>query len=68
MRGKSEPSPERNSIQTLVATRQNGEWRIATFQNTRMRPIGRNVLSVLLWMITDWLWKIFRLNRRITDE
>jgi uncharacterized protein (TIGR02246 family) len=59
MRGESEPSPERNSIQTLVATRQNGEWRIAAFQNTRMRPIGRNVLSVLLWMITDWLWKIF---------
>jgi uncharacterized protein (TIGR02246 family) len=38
MKGKHEPSPERDSIQTLVATRQDGEWRLAAFQNTRVRP------------------------------
>ncbi len=42
MRGKSVPSPERDSIQTLVATKRAGEWRLAAFQNTRVRPIGRN--------------------------
>jgi uncharacterized protein (TIGR02246 family) len=37
MRGKSEPSPERDSIQTLVVTRQEGEWRLAAFQNIAVR-------------------------------
>ena len=34
MPGKSEPSPERDSIQTLVTVREAGEWRLAAFQNT----------------------------------
>jgi uncharacterized protein (TIGR02246 family) len=68
MRGESEPSPERDSIQTLVVTRQNDEWRIAAFQNTRIRPIGRNPLSFLVWAFSDWLWGIFRLNGRTTYE
>ncbi len=67
MRGKAEPSPERDSIQTLVATRQGGEWRIAALQNTRVR-IGRNAVTFLVWAFTDWLWKIFRLNKRTTYE
>ncbi len=67
MRGKSEPSPERDSIQTLVATRQGGEWRIAALQNTRVR-IGRNAVTYLVWAFTDWLWKIFRLNKRTAYE
>lgn len=33
MRGKHAPSPERDSIQTLVATRTDGAWHLAAFQN-----------------------------------
>jgi uncharacterized protein (TIGR02246 family) len=68
MKGKHEPSPERDSIQTLVATRQDGEWRLAAFQNTRVRPIGRNAVAFLIWTLSDWLWKIFRLNKRAAHE
>ncbi len=65
MRGKTKPSPERDSIQTLVATRQGSEWRLAAFQNTRIRPIG-NAVTFLVWALTDWLWKVLRLNKRTT--
>jgi uncharacterized protein (TIGR02246 family) len=58
MRGKSKPSPARDSIQTLVARRKDGEWKLAAFQNTRLRPMGRSFASVLLWSFTDWLWKL----------
>lgn len=59
MRGKSRPAPERDSIQTLVAVQRGGEWHLAAFQNTRVRPMGRNARSALLWLFTDWLWKVF---------
>jgi uncharacterized protein (TIGR02246 family) len=62
MRRKSAPSPERNSIQTLVATKRDGEWRLAAFQNTRVRPIGRNAGGTFVWLFSDWLWKLFRPN------
>jgi uncharacterized protein (TIGR02246 family) len=67
VRGKSEPSPERDSIQTLVAIRQDGEWRLAAFQNTRIR-LMRNVAAFLVWTFSDLLWKVFRLNKRTTYE
>lgn len=59
MRGKTESSPERDSIQTYVAARENGEWRLAAFQNTRVRPISGGV-SFLIWTLTDLLWRVFR--------
>jgi uncharacterized protein (TIGR02246 family) len=68
MPGKAEPSPERDSIQTLVAIRQSGEWRLAAFQNTRVRPIGRNAVTFLVWTLTDWMWKALRLNKIATRE
>ncbi len=63
MRGKTEPSPERDSIQTLVATRRDGEWRLAAFQNTRVRPVGRSATTFLIWALTDWLWKVLSPRR-----
>ena len=62
MRGKGEPSPGRDSIQTLVAVRQDGEWRLAAFQNTRVRPM-RNVAAFLVWTLSDLLWRVFRPNK-----
>ena len=67
MRGKTSPSPERDSIQTLVATRQNGQWRLAAFQNTRLR-VMRNGVAFFVSTFSDLLWKVFRLNKRTTYE
>jgi len=64
MRGQTEPSPERDSVQTLVATRRGGDWRLAAFQNTRIRPMGRSAVAFLAWRLTDWLWRFLRLNKR----
>ena len=62
MRGKSEPSPERDSIQTLVAVRQEGdEWRLAGFQNTRLHPMDSSAGPFLVWTLSDLLWKVHRL-------
>ena len=57
LRGESKPSPVRDSIQTLVARRKDGQWKLAGFQNTRLRPMGRGLGAVLLWNFTDWLWR-----------
>ena len=62
MRGKSEPSPERDSIQTLVAVRRDDGWRVAAFQNTRVRPMGRSAGTFLVWTLNDLLWRVFRLS------
>ncbi len=59
MRGKREPSPERDSIQTLVAVKSEEGWRFAAFHNARVRPIGRGLGAFLIWAITDRLWKTF---------
>jgi uncharacterized protein (TIGR02246 family) len=59
MRGKAEASPERDSIQTLVAVRRDGDWRLAAFQNTRVRPMGRSPGGTFVWLLSDRLWKTF---------
>jgi uncharacterized protein (TIGR02246 family) len=59
IRGKTKPSPERDSIQTLVAVRDGGGWRFAAFHNSRVRPIGSNPAAFFIWTITDKLWRIF---------
>ncbi len=64
MRGKSKPSPERDSIQTLIAVREGDQWRIAAFQNTRVRPMGRSAATFLIWAVTDWLWRTFASRRK----
>jgi uncharacterized protein (TIGR02246 family) len=59
MRGKSEPTPERDSVQTLVAVREARGWSFVSFQNTRIRPIGAGAVSALLWLVPDKLWRLF---------
>ena len=59
MRGNTRTSPERDSIQTLVAVKRNGEWRFAAFHNSRVRHIGGGV-SFLIWALTDLLWRLSR--------
>ena len=56
--GKPEPSPERASIQTLVAVRRDGEWHFTAFHNTRVRPIGGGFGGLLAWWLADLFWKL----------
>ena len=41
MPGQSDLEPERNSVQTLVATKREGAWQLAAFQNSRAQYLGR---------------------------
>lgn len=41
MAGEDDLSPDRNSVHTLVAVKQHGEWRLAAFHNTRAEYWGR---------------------------
>jgi uncharacterized protein (TIGR02246 family) len=42
MAGQTDIDPERNSVQTIVAMKDNkGKWRLAAFQNTRAQYFGR---------------------------
>jgi uncharacterized protein (TIGR02246 family) len=45
MQGQSDIEPERNSVQTIVATKQGSEWRIAAFQNSRAQYVGQPELA-----------------------
>jgi uncharacterized protein (TIGR02246 family) len=44
-RGQSDLNPQLNAIQTLVATKGDGHWRIALFQNTPAQFHGRPELA-----------------------
>ena len=46
--GKKEVMAERNAIQSLIAVRQNNEWKIALFHNTPAQFHGRPELSEAL--------------------
>ena len=59
MHGQTQPSPERDSIQTLVAVRRDGEWYFTAFHNSRVRPISGGFAAFLIWAITDRLWTVF---------
>jgi uncharacterized protein (TIGR02246 family) len=69
MRGASKRAAVRDSIQTLVARRTSGRWALAAFQNTRVRPMSESFAAVLLWKVTDWLWKLVPRSRvrRLAD-
>lgn len=56
-RGKREAARERDSLQTLVAVKRDDRWQFVAFQNTRVRPIGKNLLGTLCWLIGDWFWR-----------
>lgn len=45
MQGQSDIDPERNSVQTLVAIKRDGTWKLAAFQNSRAQFIGRPELA-----------------------
>jgi uncharacterized protein (TIGR02246 family) len=57
LRGQSTRARERDSIQTLVAVRRNDRWQLVAFQNTRVRPIGRDIFGTLIWLVSDRLWR-----------
>lgn len=61
-RRKTKPARARDSIQTLVAVRTGENWRLAAFQNTRVRPIGAGLRAFLHWSIGDVLWRVLRLS------
>lgn len=67
MRGKTRPSPERYSIQTLIAVKRDGEWLFAAFHNTRVRPIGKSTATFLIWAFSDLLWKVFGASKGAVD-
>jgi uncharacterized protein (TIGR02246 family) len=46
--GKSDLNPDTNAVQTLVAARQDGRWRIAVYQNTPAAFHGRPEASQAL--------------------
>lgn len=63
-RGGSEPSPERDSIQTLVAVKCGEQWRFTAFHNCRVRPISRGFAALLVWATSDLLWKVLVAGRK----
>ena len=53
--GETQPRPSRASIQTLVATKRDGEWRFTAFHNTRILRRSR-----LQWILYGIAARVFR--------
>jgi uncharacterized protein (TIGR02246 family) len=51
--GEDRPRPSRDSIQTLVAVREEGRWRFAAFQNTRILRRA------------PWQWMVYGIASRL---
>jgi uncharacterized protein (TIGR02246 family) len=68
MRGKDRPAPEWDSVQTLVSVRDGDAWTFVCFQNTRVRPMGANAASALLWLLPDKLWRLVRRRARKAER
>ena len=50
----------------LDAVRDGDTWSFVAFQNTRIRPIGANAASALLWLLPDRFWRwLFRATRTV---
>ena len=56
--GRTTAKPERLSSQTLLAVKEADAWRFRTFHNTRVRPIGNGLRSLLAWAIADIAWRV----------
>lgn len=53
--GETQPRPSRASIQTLVATKHDGDWRFTAFHNTRILRRSR-----LQWILYGIAARVFR--------
>ncbi len=56
--GRTKPKAERLSSQTLIAVKENEEWRFRAFHNTRVRPIGGGISNLIAWVLGDLVWKL----------
>jgi hypothetical protein len=45
-------------FRSYVESVQMRKRQLAAFQNTRVRPIGRDMAGMLNWLFSDWLWKV----------
>jgi uncharacterized protein (TIGR02246 family) len=55
--GQATPAAQRDSVQTLVAVKRAGQWALAAFQNTRLRPIEAGA-GFVAWMLADASWRL----------
>lgn len=65
-RGRTTPKAERRSSQTLIATKSDGKWYFTAFHNTRVRPIGGGIRSLMAWAVADLAWKL--LGPKTSDQ